>query len=45
MSDHEREVGDGEHGVPQDLLELHMALEEEGISAEQFKELADGSQD
>lgn len=34
----ESEVGDGEHEVPQDLLDLHMALEEEGITADQFKQ-------
>lgn len=36
--DDETEVGDGEHEVPEDLLELHVSLEEKGITVEQFKQ-------
>lgn len=30
---------DGDHQVPVDLLELHLQLEEDGVTPEEFKEV------
>lgn len=35
----ETNVEDGDPSVPTDLLELHVELEEAGVTAEQFKEV------
>ncbi len=41
MSDFDSEVEDGDPSVPTDLLELHLDLEEAGVTPEEFKAVYD----